>query len=82
MNKTDIFKKLTDIFSKVLENNSFNLTSETTADDIDGWDSITHMMIINEIEEQFEIKFKLIDLMNMDNVGDLIEAIEKEEANK
>jgi len=82
MNKTDIFRKLTDIFSKVLENNSFNLTSETTADDIDGWDSITHMMIINEIEEQFKIKFKLIDLMNMDNVGDLIEAIEKEEANK
>jgi len=48
------------------------------AKDVDGWESITHMMIISEIEKAFKIKFKLMDLMNMNNVGDLIKTIESE----
>ena len=48
------------------------------ADDVDGWESITHMMLITEIEKVFKIKFKLMDLMNMDTVGDLLDTIESE----
>ena len=57
---------------------SVKLTDTTTADDVDGWESITHMMIICEIEKTFNIKFKLMDLMNMNSVGDLLESIESE----
>ena len=60
----------------MLEHENFELKNKTTADDVDGWESITHMMIIGEIEKSCNIKFKLIELMNMDNIGDLIKSIE------
>ncbi|WP_445733295.1 acyl carrier protein [Mariniflexile sp.] len=76
MNKEDILAKVNDAFVCVLEHQNFKLTPKTTADDVDGWESITHMMIITEIERSFNIKFKLMDLMNMNNIGDLIKSIE------
>ncbi|TPN89115.1 acyl carrier protein [Aquimarina algicola] len=78
MNKEDILKKVREAFISVLEHENFELKDETTANDVDGWESITHMMIISEVEKQFNIKFKLMDLMNMNNVGDLIKTIESE----
>lgn len=78
MTRKTILNKVIKAFTSVLEHNNFTLTNETTADDVDGWESITHMMIISEIEQLFDIKFKLMDLMNMDSVGDLLDTIEKE----
>ncbi|WP_025739889.1 acyl carrier protein [Aquimarina pacifica] len=78
MNKEEILSKVNEAFVSVLEHNNFELTDQTTADDVDGWESITHMMIITEVEKKFEIKFKLMDLMNMNNVGDLINTITSE----
>jgi len=78
MNKEEILSKVRTAFVSVLEHENFQLTDETTANDVDGWESITHMMIITEVEKVFGIKFKLMDLMNMNNVGDLINTIESE----
>ena len=78
MDKPELIEKLSKIFEKVLEHNNFELTDTTTANDVDGWESITHMMIISEIEQEFNIKFKLMDLMNMKNFGDLVNIITKE----
>ncbi|PIA77515.1 acyl carrier protein [Gaetbulibacter sp. 4G1] len=78
MNREEILEKVTAAFSNILEHNNFQLKDETTADDVDGWESITHMMIISEIEKTFSIKFKLMDLMNMNSVGDLLNTIESE----
>ncbi|WP_108868382.1 acyl carrier protein [Aquimarina aquimarini] len=78
MSKDEILSKVKEAFVSVLEHDNFQLTDETTADDVDGWESVTHMMIISEVEKIFNIKFKLMDLMNMNNVGDLIKTIESE----
>ena len=78
MNKEEILEKVSEAFTTVLEHNNFQLTDETTAADVDGWESVTHMMIISEIEQKFNIKFKLMDLMNMNNVGDLVKSIQSE----
>ncbi|GAA4274206.1 acyl carrier protein [Aquimarina gracilis] len=78
MNKEEIVSKVKEAFVKVLEHDNFELKDETTANDVDGWESITHMMLITEVEKTFNIKFKLMDLMNMNNVGDLIKTIESE----
>ena len=76
MKKEAIVIKINEAFKLILEHENFELKNETTADDVDGWESITHMMIIGEIEKSFNIKFKLMELMNMDNIGDLIKSIE------
>ncbi|NMH88212.1 acyl carrier protein [Flavivirga algicola] len=78
MSREEILTKVSTVFSNVLEHNNFELTNATTAEDVDGWESITHMMIITEIEKTFDIKFKLMDLMNMNSVGDLLNTIETE----
>jgi len=78
MTKEEILEKVRASFVLILEHDNFQLTDETTAHDVDGWESITHMMIISEIEKSFEIKFKLMDLMNMNNIGDLIGTIQSE----
>ncbi|RKN03487.1 acyl carrier protein [Aquimarina sp. BL5] len=78
MSREDILSKVRTAFISVLEHENFQLSDETTANDVDGWESITHMMIITEVEKTFSIKFKLMDLMNMTNVGDLINSIESE----
>ncbi len=78
MDRKNIESKVREAFIKVLEHDDFTLTDETTAHDVDGWESITHMMIITEIEKSFNIKFKLISLMNMNNIGDLMQTIESE----
>lgn len=75
MTKDDILKKIKPIFIKVLEHRNFELTETTTAEDVDGWGSLTHMVIIEEIEKDFGIKFKLLELMGMESVGDLIKSI-------
>ncbi|WP_339916536.1 phosphopantetheine-binding protein [Yeosuana marina] len=75
MEKNEILKKINDSFAKILEHDNFKLVDETTAHDVDGWDSVSHLMIITEIEEKFEIEFELMELMNMNTIGDLISSI-------
>ena len=48
---------------------------ELTAKDVDGWDSLSHMMIITKIEEKFNIRFKLRDLNKLKNMGALVSVI-------
>lgn len=75
MEKTEVQSKLTAIFRKIFSNDSLILTDELNANDVENWDSLTHMLLITEIEESFSIKFKLKDLNKMRNVGDMIDII-------
>jgi acyl carrier protein len=75
MERTEIEKKLTEIFRKQFGDNSIALTNELTANDIEQWDSLSHMLLITEIENSFIIKFKLKELNKMPNVGAMIDII-------
>jgi acyl carrier protein len=75
MEKIEITGKLTSVFRTVFNNITLVLTNELSAKDVDGWDSLSHMILITEIENVFAIKFKLKDLNKMKNVGDMIEII-------
>lgn len=75
MNRQEIVEKLTEIFHEVFADNTIVLSEEMTANDVDNWDSMTHMVLITTIEKNFCIKFKLRDLNKMKKVGDLVELI-------
>jgi len=75
MEREKIITKLTVIFRTVFNNQSIVISNEMTANDVENWDSLTHMLLINEVENSFSIKFKLKDLLNMKNVGELIDII-------
>lgn len=76
MDKEKIIEMVTGIFRTELNNESIVLTSESNASQVDGWDSLTNLLIINEIESLFKIKFKLRELIGMADVGGLIDSID------
>jgi acyl carrier protein len=75
MERIEITERLTTVFRNVFNQNTLILTNELSANDVDGWSSLSHMILITEIENEFNIRFKLKDLNKMKNVGDMIENI-------
>ena len=74
MENSEIREKLSAIFSRIFNYN--NAISDTlNADNVQKWDSLTHLSMISEVENTFGIKFKLKELVSMKNVGDLIELV-------
>ena len=76
MERNEIIEKLTVIFRAVFKNDGIVLRGDMTADDVDSWDSLTHMAMISEVEKCFSIKFKLKELNKLRQVGDLIAIVE------
>ncbi len=73
----EIIAKTNDIFREVFDDQSLEITREMTANDVDKWDSLTHLTMIAKTEEVFSIKFKLKDLVKMKNVGDMLDKIQE-----
>jgi len=76
MQNDHIYSQLNEIFRGVFEDNSIELTPETTASDIEGWDSVAHVDLIVSIETRLKIKFKTSELGSLHNVGQLVGLIE------
>lgn len=77
MERNKIFEKVNEIFRDVFEDEELIIHEETTASDIEDWDSLTHLSLINEIEMQFGVRFTMAEIQNSKNVGELITALEK-----
>jgi acyl carrier protein len=71
MEINEILNTLNPIFRKRLKKDDIQLSEETTAQDIEGWDSLTHMVLINDIEQKFEVRFSFNDIARLKNVGDI-----------
>ena len=66
---------LNEIFKNVFEDNSIQLTKRTTTADIESWDSLNHIQMITAVEKHFKIRFELKELLTLQDVGDLLNAI-------
>lgn len=74
--QVNIHAELQEVFRKVFENNSITITEQTIANDINGWDSLTHMTLINEIELYFKIELSFNEVSSFNTVGDILKCIE------
>jgi acyl carrier protein len=75
-------EKLNPIFRQVFEDEDINLKRETNADDIDAWDSLSHMNLVMAVEMEFKIRFALGELQTLKNVGNLSDLIDRKLARK
>jgi acyl carrier protein len=66
----DVWNNLTAIFRESLDNDSLTLTETTTAKDVEGWDSITHVLIVVAVEKKFRVKFTAGEIQRLQNVGE------------
>ena len=73
----NIVNKLTPIFRETFADESLVINKKSTADDIDAWDSLSHVNLILAIEIAFEIEFSQREIMSFQNVGDMASCIEK-----
>jgi acyl carrier protein len=80
MNKNDVMARLADTIKEVFENDSLVINEETTAHDVDEWDSLSHLSLVSEIEKIFQMKFALGELVKLQNVGQMADLIIKKSA--
>lgn len=75
MNRTEIFEQLNEVFRDVFDDPSITVTEQTTAADIEGWDSLMHISLISAVEDAFDLSFPMKTVLAMKNVGDMANAI-------
>ena len=75
MDEKSIMPELEQVFRKVFNNESLIISRGMSSNDVDGWNSLNHMILVSEVEKAFSIKLKLKDLNKMHNVGDMIDTI-------
>lgn len=75
MERNEIIAQVKQILKTALNHENFEMSETLSAADVDGWDSLSHMIIISEVEKQFSIAFKLKELNKMKNMGDMLDLI-------
>lgn len=76
MQTTQLYRELTDVFQDVFDDDTITLTPQTTAADIEGWDSVAHVNLIVAIEARLGVKFKTSEVEGLHNVGQLAGVLE------
>ena len=82
MDKAEVLSQVRDILADVLDLPDLSVTQQTTAEDVEGWDSFNHINIVVAVESKFGIKFHTAEVEELRNVGDLVELVEKKLANR
>lgn len=77
MDKNEIFQKLQQIFREVLENDNLTIYENTKTSTIKGWDSLSHINIIRQIEKTFDIHFSIGEIVVLKTISDLIKLIQQ-----
>jgi len=76
------FEQLNVLFCKVFDNNDIIITPEMTANDIDEWDSLSHVNLVVAIEKHFKVKFNNSEIIRWKNVGQMLDSIKEKLAEK
>lgn len=75
MTDVELMKRLNDVFRDVFDDDSIVVNEQTTADDIEDWDSIEHISLISSVEDEFGMRFSMGEVSGMNNVGEMIKLI-------
>lgn len=77
-----LLSEVTEVYRRVLKNPDLILTPESTANDVDGWDSLNHTILMAEVQKHFQVKFALKEVIRLKNVGDMLELIRQKTSNR
>jgi acyl carrier protein len=80
MNRDEIFNRVNSVFRDVFDDESITVTGDTTANDIEDWDSLEHINLIVALEEEFGMKFTMGEVTGMKNVGEAVDIISERAA--
>ncbi len=75
MTKDQIMEKVADIIRSTFRQPDAEITRDTVALDVDGWDSLSHTMLILEVEKQFGVRLPPERVYDLDDVGELVDLV-------
>ena len=75
MTREEVYERLNAVFADVFDDEDLTVNDETTAADVDGWDSLMHITLIDAVEEEFDISFDIKTIVKLKNVGELVDSI-------
>ncbi|MBP5156705.1 MAG: acyl carrier protein [Treponema sp.] len=75
MTRDEVYKTLNEVFRDIFDDDSISLSDSTTASDVEGWDSLMHISLINAVQDEFGMKFAMKDVTGMKNVGQMVDLI-------
>ncbi|SHN65773.1 acyl carrier protein [Butyrivibrio hungatei DSM 14810] len=75
MSREEVLSKLQKIIRDVFDDEDIEVSEETVATDVDGWDSLAHITLIGTIEDEFDVKFAMKEVVNLKKVGNIIDLI-------
>ena len=75
MTREEVFAKVDEVFQDVFDDESIHVNEETTADDIEDWDSLEHINLVVAVENAFGMKFTMGEVTGMKNVGEMVDII-------
>lgn len=77
MERNEILKQVNLIFIDTLDEEDVIIEENTTANDVDEWDSLTHIQLVVAIEKYFKIRFTAKEIQSWNNVGEMINCIQE-----
>lgn len=75
MTREEVYERLNAVFADVFDDEDLTVNDETTAADVDGWDSLMHITLIDAVEEEFDISFDMKTIVKLKNVGEMVDVI-------
>ncbi len=75
MSREEVMERLNEVFVDLFDDENIKINDNTTANDIDDWDSLEHINLIVAIEQEFNIKFNMNEVTSMKNVGEMVDII-------
>ncbi|MCR5475315.1 MAG: acyl carrier protein [Lachnospiraceae bacterium] len=78
MTREEVYERLNTVFADVFDDPELTVNDETTAADVDGWDSLVHITLIDAVEEEFDISFDMKTIVKLKNVGEMVDVILEE----
>lgn len=75
MDRSRILEQLNKIFIDIIDEDTISLKEASTASEVEGWDSLTHIQLVVAIEKHFKIRFTSKEIQEWKNVGALIDSI-------
>lgn len=75
MSREEIYEKLNTVFRDVFDDEEITVNDDTTADDIEDWDSLEHINLVVAVEKKFNIKFNMGEVNKFKNVGEMVDII-------
>ena len=77
MDKNEILVQLQDVFREVLDDDSIVLTMETTSDDIEAWNSLSHIQLVYAIQDHFGMRCKSNEILLWKSAAEIVKQLSK-----